>query len=78
EVTPSIDKTIDWIETSVLGSIKLLDMVANELGMDLYEILEKAPKNISERHEGILNEFKVLSKEQKEVTSSRLNLLGVG
>lgn len=78
EVTPSIDKTIDWIETSVLGSIKLLDMVANELGMDLYEILEKAPKNISERHEGILNEFKVLSKEQKDVTSSRLNLLGVG
>ena len=53
-------------------------MIANELGMDLYEILEKAPKNISERHEGILNEFKVLSKEQKDVTSSRLNLLGVG
>ena len=43
EVTPSIDKTIDWIETSVLGSIKLLDMIASELGMDLYEILEKGP-----------------------------------
>lgn len=77
KVTPGIDKTIDWIESSVLGSIKLLDMVANELDMDLYEILEKAPKSISERHEGILNEFKVLSKEQKEITSERLNLLGV-
>ena len=77
EVTPGIDKTIDWIETSVLGSIKLLDMIANELGMDLYEMLEKAPKKISERHEGILNEFKVLSKEQQGLITERLNSLGV-
>ena len=77
EVTPGIDKTIDWIETSVLGSIKLLDMISNELGLDLYEMLEKAPKKISERHEGILNEFKVLSKEQQGLITERLNSLGV-
>ena len=40
-------------------------------------MLEKAPKKISERHEGLLNEFKVLSKEQKEITCERLNSLGV-
>ena len=76
-MTPGIDKTIDWIETSVLGSIKLLDMISNELGLDLYEMLEKAPKKISERHEGILSEFKVLSKEQQGLITERLNSLGV-
>ena len=40
-------------------------------------MLEKAPKKISERHEGILNEFKVLSKEQQGLITERLNSLGV-
>ena len=77
EVTPEIGKTIDWIDVSVLGSLKLLSKVAKEGNIDLYQIMENSDKEISERHKMLFNSFEMLSEEEKNNVFDKIKAIGL-
>lgn len=69
---PNIIKTINWIDKSVLGTLKALSEVSNELGVDLYQIISKAPVRLSRGYENIITEWNMISDEKKEMVKKRL------
>lgn len=77
EVTPEIGKTIDWIDVSVLRSLKLLSKVAKEGNIDLYQIIENSDKEISERHKMLFNSFEFLSEEEKNNVFDKIKQIGL-
>lgn len=77
EVTPEIGKTIDWIDVSVLRSLKLLSKVAKEGDIDLYQIIENSNKEISERHKMLFNSFDLLTEEEKNDIFDKIKAIGL-
>lgn len=67
EVTTELGKTIDWIDISVLRSLKLLSKVAKKGDIDLYQIIENSNKGISERHKMLFNSFDLLTEEKNDI-----------
>ena len=64
---PSLDKTIKWIDESVLTSLQLLIEVAKKGDLDLLELLKDSRvREKSDRQKSMLSEFDLLNEEQKQ------------
>lgn len=75
---PSLDKTIKWIDESVLTSLQLLAEVAKLGDLDLLEILKNSrTREKSERQKSMLNEFNFLNEEQKKEIFNKIKDLAV-
>lgn len=75
---PSIDKTIKWIDESVLTSLQLLAEVAKLGDLDLLEILKNSRvREKSDRQKSMLNEFDLLNEEQKQEIFNKIKDLAV-
>lgn len=75
---PSIFKTISWMDQSVIGSLQLLVEIAKMGNFDLLEILKNSKiREKSDRQKSILNEFDLLSEEQKQQIFNKIKDLAV-
>lgn len=75
---PSLDKTIKWIDESVMTSLQLLAEVAKLGDLDLLEILKNSrTREKSERQKSMLNEFDLLNEEQKKEIFNKIKDLAV-
>ena len=75
---PSLDKTIKWIDESVLTSLQLLVEVAKKGDLDLLEILKNSKiREKSDRQKSMLNEFDLLSEDQKQEIFNKIKDLAV-
>lgn len=75
---PSLDKTIKWIDESVLTSLQLLAEVAKLGDLDLLEILKNSrTREKSERQKSMLNEFDLLNEDQKQEIFNKIKDLAV-
>ncbi len=75
---PSLDKTIKWIDESVLTSLQLLAEVAKLGDLDLLEILKNSKtREKSERQKSMLNEFDLLNEDQKQEIFNKIKDLAV-
>lgn len=78
EVTPEIAKTIKWCDTSIVGTALLLSWVAEDQGLDFFEILKDSKRELSERHQLIKAGYEGLNDEQKREVADRIRGIGVG
>ncbi len=77
-LAPSIDKTIKWVDESVLTSLQLLSEVAKLGDLDFLEILKTSrAREKSDRQKSMLNEFNLLSEEQKKEIFNKIKDLAV-
>lgn len=77
-LAPSIDKTIKWVDESVLTSLQLLSEVAKLGDLDFLEILKTSrAREKSDRQKSMLNEFNLLSEEQKKEIFNKIKELAV-
>lgn len=75
---PSLDKTIKWIDESVLTSLQLLAEVAKLGDLDFLEILKTSrAREKSDRQKSMLNEFNLLNEEQKQEIFNKIKELAV-
>lgn len=75
---PSLDKTIKWIDESVMTSLQLLAEVAKLGDLDLLEILKNSKtREKSERQKSMLNEFDLLNEDQKQEIFNKIKDLAV-
>jgi phage replication initiation protein len=75
---PSLDKTIKWIDESVLTSLQLLSEVAKLGNLDFLEILKTSrAREKSDRQKSMLNEFNLLNEEQKQEIFNKIKELAV-
>ncbi|MBY5002399.1 replication initiation factor domain-containing protein [Streptococcus suis] len=74
--TPDIEKTISWVDNSVLSSLEVLDEVAKQGNLNLYKILERASKKISDRHKDVLNGFNALREDEKMLIYDKIKQMG--
>lgn len=75
---PAIDKTIKWIDESVLTSLQLLAEVAKLGDLDLLEILKNSKiREKSDRQKSMLNEFDLLNEDQKQEIFNKIKDLAV-
>lgn len=75
---PSLDKTIKWIDESVLGSLQLLIEVAKKGDLDLLELLKNSrTREKSDRQKSMLSEFDLLNEEQKKEIFNKIKELAI-
>lgn len=75
---PSLDKTIKWIDESVLGSLQLLIEVAKKGDLDLLELLKNSRvREKSDRQKSMLSEFDLLNEEQKQEIFNKIKDLTI-
>lgn len=75
---PSLDKTIKWIDESVLTSLQLLSEVAKLGDLDFLEILKTSrAREKSDRQKSMLNEFNLLNEEQKQEIFNKIKELAI-
>lgn len=75
---PSLDKTIKWIDESVMTSLQLLSEVAKLGDLDFLEILKTSrAREKSDRQKSMLNEFNLLNEEQKQEIFNKIKELAV-
>ena len=75
---PSLDKTIKWIDESVMTSLQLLAEVAKLGDLDLLEILKNSKtREKSDRQKSMLNEFDLLNEDQKQEIFNKIKDLAV-
>ena len=75
---PSLDKTIKWIDESVLTSLQLLIEVAKKGDLDLLELLKNSRvREKSDRQKSMLSEFDLLNEEQKQEIFNKIKDLTI-